>query len=109
MIFVTVAAFLLAQLSLSAFAGVIPLAISSGNQASHTCSVFPGGAAKCWGYNYAGQLGLQTYANRGNGKLQMGNDLPNISLGNGQNASSMATGFFHTCAILTGGGLKCWG
>ena len=37
----------------------------------------------------------------------MGDALPFVSLGTGQNASKLALGQFHTCALLTGG-IKCW-
>ena len=39
----------------------------------------------------------------------MGDALPFVQLGAGQLALEVACGFRHTCAILTGGGVKCWG
>ena len=39
----------------------------------------------------------------------MGNSLPAVDLGRDQKAISVAAGFFHTCAMLYTGVVKCWG
>jgi alpha-tubulin suppressor-like RCC1 family protein len=39
----------------------------------------------------------------------MGDALPFVDVGNSKSATAIAAGGYHTCAILTGGALKCWG
>ena len=67
---------------------------------AHSCSLDNAGAVRCWGANGYGQLG--------NGLLQNGLTSPTtpaISSG----ATAVAGGYYHTCAIVTGGALRCWG
>ena len=72
-------------------------AISAGR--AHTCAILTGGKVKCWGWNTYGQLGRDTTG---------------VSSGTPQavsgitNATAIAAGDDHTCAI-TGGAVKCWG
>lgn len=46
---------------------------------------------------------------RGISDGQMGDSLPYVDLGRDQRAFAVAAGFFHTCALLYTGGIKCWG
>lgn len=39
----------------------------------------------------------------------MGDLLPAVDLGTEQRAIAVAAGFFHTCALLYTGDIKCWG
>jgi hypothetical protein len=39
----------------------------------------------------------------------MGNDLPAVALGTGRTATAVVAGEWHTCALLDGGDVKCWG
>jgi alpha-tubulin suppressor-like RCC1 family protein len=39
----------------------------------------------------------------------MGDNLPAVDLGAGKTASAIAAGYFHTCALLNDGSVKCWG
>ena len=66
------------------------------------------------GYNGYGQLGLGDSNNRGDNQNEMGDFLPAVSLGAGQNAialyaTAIDCGEYHTCALLSNGQLKCWG
>ncbi len=82
--------------------------LSSG--ATHTCALFTSGKVKCWGGNASGQLGLGDTDARGDGpSSEMGNNLKFVALGIGQTATTISAGWGYTCAVLTGGALKCWG
>jgi len=88
-------------------AGAAAKAIAAG--ASTTCAVLEGGALKCWGFNYVGQLGLGDIVNRGDTSGTMGADLPAIDLGAGQSAKAVSAGEHHICVLLASGAVKCWG
>jgi alpha-tubulin suppressor-like RCC1 family protein len=75
----------------------------------HTCAVLDDGGVKCWGHNTMGQLGVGDTVTRGDGVAAMGDGLPRIDLGAGRRAVSIAAGASATCALLDGGGVKCWG
>ena len=68
--------------------------------------ILVGGDVKCWGLNDFGQLGYDSTDNKGDEAGEMA-ALGTVNL----NASAIAitAGSWHTCAILDGGGVKCWG
>eukprot|EP01065_Artemidia_motanka_P020338 TRINITY_DN24349_c0_g3_i1.p1 TRINITY_DN24349_c0_g3~~TRINITY_DN24349_c0_g3_i1.p1 ORF type:complete len:1106 (+),score=202.69 TRINITY_DN24349_c0_g3_i1:256-3318(+) len=78
--------------------------------AAHTCSLLVSGVVKCWGLNDRGQLGQGDTANRGQAS-NMGSSLQPIDLGlsGGVTVTKVACGGEHNCAVLSDGGLKCWG
>jgi len=61
--------------------------------------VLTGGTVQCWGFNGYGQLGDSTTAS---------SSTP-VTVSGISNASAVAAGFLHTCAVLTGGTVQCWG
>jgi len=69
----------------------------------HTCAVTTGGSLKCWGYNEFGQLGDGTSGFGNNSTTPV--DVFGLSSG----VAAVAAGYGHTCAVTTGGSLKCWG
>jgi alpha-tubulin suppressor-like RCC1 family protein len=73
--------------------------------AAHTCALLDTGAVRCWGYNWYGQLGY--------GHWQIiGDDETPATAGDvdlGGSAVGIATGAFHTCALLDTGAVRCWG
>jgi alpha-tubulin suppressor-like RCC1 family protein len=73
-------------------------AISAG--AFHTCAVTSAGAVKCWGYNYAGQLGDGTKETRFSPVNVVGLD---------SGAAEITANETHSCARTAAGGVKCWG
>ena len=76
---------------------------------AYTCAILEDGTVKCWGGNYAGQLGYGDTNNRGDAAGEMGDNLPAVDLGTGRTTKVLAVGYAHACAILDNGSLKCWG
>jgi alpha-tubulin suppressor-like RCC1 family protein len=73
--------------------------------ASHTCALLAGGKVRCWGWGGNGQLG---YGN----KSSIGDDETPASAGDidvGGAVVQIAAGGSHTCALLFGGKVRCWG
>ena len=74
-------------------------AIAAGDY--HSCAV-AGGAMVCWGDNGNGQLG--------NGTTTPSATPVGVSgLGSGVSAISAGADFDHSCALLVGGSVRCWG
>ena len=71
-------------------------AISAGG--THTCALLVG-IVKCWGANFAKQLGVDT-----------GGDLATPQqVGDLTNVKAISVGGWHTCALLEDKTVKCWG
>ena len=88
----------------------IPTSINVGNGRTvtqlalgwcHSCALLDGGDIKCWGRNVDGQLGDGTTTSR---------SLPtSVNVGNGRTVTQLARGGYHSCALLNGGNIMCWG
>jgi alpha-tubulin suppressor-like RCC1 family protein len=76
---------------------------------SHVCAILNDGSIKCWGHNDYGQLGLGDTKSRDAFPSEMGDNLPAVDLGAGMKALAIGGHLEFTCALLEGGGLKCWG
>ena len=74
-----------------------------------SCAVLDNDKTKCWGRNNYGQLGQGDTNDRGDQANEMGDNLDYIDLGTNDKAESLSTFYDHVCAVLTTGGLKCWG
>ena len=72
----------------------------------HTCAVTTSGGAMCWGQGTMGQLGTGLTGSAGTSSKTPVTVNPNL-LGSG--VASITAGHYHTCAVTTDGGAKCWG
>ncbi|MEM7129112.1 MAG: hypothetical protein AAF702_22460 [Chloroflexota bacterium] len=76
-----------------------PISVNAGN--SSTCAMIEEtGGVQCWGWNSRGQLGDGSQAN---------SIIPVDVDGLDSNVEAIAVAREHTCALMTDGGVKCWG
>jgi alpha-tubulin suppressor-like RCC1 family protein len=80
------------------------LQLSAGRD--HVCALLDGGEVKCWGSGWNGQLG-QDFQEEIGGKPGDMAKLRPVPLG--KMALQVGVGSVHTCALLEGGEVKCWG
>ncbi|MHB8874904.1 MAG: RCC1 domain-containing protein [Myxococcaceae bacterium] len=71
-----------------------------GGSSIHSCAKTATGGVKCWGSNLVGQLGDGTTENRPS---------PVDVVGLTSNVLQVAATGAHSCALLSTGGVKCWG
>jgi cysteine-rich repeat protein len=79
--------------------GASVVQVAGGNE--HTCAIVEGGAVRCWGGNWYGQLG---YGNTAELLAPDGADVPWIV-----GARQLVAGALHNCALLADDSVHCWG
>jgi hypothetical protein len=102
---------------LAVAAGLVALAVTAGSSRAerqsapvpataiaaglaHTCVLTKPGGVKCWGYNGHDELGNE----------QVATSLTPVPVsGLAQGVASISAGVRHSCALLSTGGVKCWG
>jgi alpha-tubulin suppressor-like RCC1 family protein len=80
----------------------------------HVCARLTTGMLRCWGSGYEGQLGYgkARIPPAQGGFVNVGKLLSPAMAGDvpvGGAVTSIATGYVHTCALMSGGGMRCWG
>lgn len=68
---------------------------------THTCAILPTGGIKCWGSNSQGQVGNATASSQ--------TTFPVDVSGINGDTLSVSLGANHSCVLLNGGSVKCWG
>ncbi|MBX2800147.1 MAG: hypothetical protein KTR31_20885 [Myxococcales bacterium] len=77
--------------------------VSAGGR--QTCAVLTTGAVRCWGLGEFGVLGYGNTDNVGDDETPASvGDVPLTGL-----VIDVEAGFYHTCALMNGGGVRCWG
>lgn len=74
------------------------IAISAGGR--HTCALIDTGVVKCWGI--LSSWGENTTSNHPE-------TIPRDVWGLSTDITAISSGYAHTCALTTSGGIKCWG
>jgi alpha-tubulin suppressor-like RCC1 family protein len=71
----------------------------------HSCALLDDQQVRCWGAGTDGQLGYGNTASIGDDELP--SSVGPVELGGA--VTQLTAGFFHSCARLEGGEIRCWG
>ena len=93
-------------------AGDVPLGVGARATAitagfRHTCALLTTGAVRCWGEDLRGELGHDSVASIGDDPTRSIESAGDVPLGG--KATAITAGDSFTCAVLTTGGVRCWG
>jgi len=72
----------------------------------HSCAILDTGGVTCWGYSDYGQLGYGNTTTIGDNEAPAAAGTVNLG---GRTAIAITAGYEHTCVIVSGGDVMCWG
>lgn len=87
-------------LAMLVWAAAAPAADELAAGGGHTCAVNPGGKTYCWGWQEQGQVGDGSF----DYLVATPHEIPGAF-----DAVAIDAGYQHTCAVMSDGGVKCWG
>lgn len=95
----------------SAAGAAANLATSLSANFAHTCAVVSSGKVQCWGDDSEGELGYTNSSDCGiSGPCSLvPNPVTNLVNASTTLPAAVASGAEHTCVIVTGGAVQCWG
>ena len=73
----------------------------------HACALLGNGDVRCWGFGLYGRLGYGNTSNVGGSDDNLPANVGPVALGG--SAIKVSAGGRHTCALMEGGTLRCWG
>ena len=71
----------------------------------HTCAILADASLRCWGFAGDGRLGYANATSIGDNEQPVSAGPVNV----GGPVKAISAGFEHTCAVLDGGSVRCWG
>ncbi len=89
----------------SGLTGVASITLGGG----HSCALTTAGGVYCWGNNHAGQLGAVTMEICDSGIVLWACSTIPVKVSGLDEVVAIEAGSAHTCAVIDGGGVKCWG
>jgi alpha-tubulin suppressor-like RCC1 family protein len=81
--------------------------VSVGYQSA--CALLSNGTVQCWGDNNEGQIGYSPTLSETCGSSSLKCQRTPIGVSGVTGATAITVGEFHACALVSGGGVECWG
>lgn len=81
--------------------------ISAGRD--HTCALLADGNVRCWGDGSGGCLGYGSTGNVGDRPSTVPSIVGDVLVSTSYRVVQISAGTGHTCAVLSNGGVRCWG
>jgi alpha-tubulin suppressor-like RCC1 family protein len=75
----------------------------------HVCALVGGGGVECWGYDFSAELGVGTSSGPQSCTAGQWCSTAPVAVVGIAGASALAAGGDHTCALVGGHGVECWG
>ena len=83
------------------------IAVTGGE--NHTCAIKSDGTVWCWGLNTDGQLGTEQFHHTINSDYDGYGSIAPLKAELSSGAQAISGGYNHTCAVVAGGSVWCWG